>query len=356
MSDMERTEEATPKKRADAHDEGQVPRSQELTTAVLLFGSAVVLNTAGAGLGRDLYTLFGHSLASAGASDLGVEGLTRVVQEVGWKVVWMGSVFLLSMAGLSLAVAGVQGRGVLSAKPLANWKRLDPVANTKRLVGVQPWFELLKSLLKLAVVALAVRWALALAWPDLLALVQKAPMEVVEVGRRYVVRLLMIAGGASLVIGVLDYVYQVWQHDKGLRMTKEEVKQEMKQGEVDPMIRQRLRQIGRELARKQMFELVPTADVVVTNPTHIAVALKYEQGKDNAPLIVAMGQELVAEKIRKIAREHDVPIVENKPVARALWSSAEVGSEIPPDLYAAIIEIYAFIIRQRQAGLQGGRV
>jgi flagellar biosynthetic protein FlhB len=356
MSDLERTEEATPKRREDARGEGRVPRSQELTTAVLLFGSAVVLNTLGVGLGRDLFSLFGLSLASAGASDLGVEGLTRAVQEVGWKVFGAGSAFLLSMAGLSLAVAGVQGRGVLSAKPLANWQRLDPVQNTRQLLGAQPWFELLKSLLKLGVIALAVRWALGMAWPELLVLVQKAPLEVVEVGRRYVVRLLLIAGGAYLVIGALDYAYQVWQHEKGLRMTKEELKQEMKQGEIDPLIRQRLRQMGRELVRKQMFELVPTADVVITNPTHIAIALKYEQGKDSAPLIVAMGQELVAEKIRKIAREHEVPIVENKPVARALWTSAEVGSEIPPELYAAIIEIYAFIIRQRQAGLQGGRV
>jgi flagellar biosynthesis protein FlhB len=158
-----------------------------------------------------------------------------------------------------------------------------------------------------------------------------------------------------LAIGLLDYGYQLWQHEKKLKMSKEEVRKENKQAEVDPMVRARMRSLARERLRRQMFEQVPTADVVVTNPTHIAVALKYEQGKDVAPLVVAMGRNKIAERIKAIAAEHGVPRVENKPVARALLASARVGESIPQELYVAIIEIYAFIIRQRQAGLQGRR-
>lgn len=356
MSDMERTEDATPQRRDEAHREGRVPRSQELNTAVLLVGSALVLNTAGVALGKSVFGVFGLGLVAAGASPLDAGASLALVLQIGWKMLGALALFLGAMGLVALAVAGAQGRGVLSAKPLEpSWERLDPVQNGKRLLGAQPWAELVKNLLKVAVVALAVHWALSAAWPEILALVQQPSIALLEVVRRYLVRLLLMAGGAYLVIGLADYVYQIWQHEKGLRMTKEDVRQEMKQGEVDPLIKQRMRSVARGRMRQQMFEQVPTADVVVTNPTHIAVALKYEQGKDVAPVVVAMGQEKVAEKIKRIAAESSVPLVENKPVARALLASAQVGSAIPQELYLAVIEIYAFVIRQRQGRSQGER-
>jgi flagellar biosynthesis protein FlhB len=352
----ERTEEATPKRRSEARDKGQIPRSQELNTAVLLLGSAMALNWVGAGLGRTVFNLFGYGLAAMSSSATDTAGLIALVQHMGWKLLAALSVFLLTMAGISLAVAGVQGRGVLTMKPLGpNFDKLNPVNGAKKIVGVQSVAELVRSLLKVGVVGLAVYWALSAAWPEVLTLVQQAPSAILEVVRRYAVRLLLIAGAMYLVLGAMDYVYHLWKHEQDLKMSREDIRQENKQSEVDPMIRARMRSLARDRTRRQMFEQVPLADVVVTNPTHIAVALRYEQGKDVAPVVVAMGKNKVAERIKAIAAEHDVPRVENKPVARALLASARVGESIPQELYVAIIEIYAFIIRQRQAGSQGGR-
>jgi flagellar biosynthesis protein FlhB len=357
MSDEagEKTEEPTSKKRADARDEGQVPRSQELNTAVLLLGSALVLNWAGVGLASTVFGLFGFTLVAAG-TQMDAQAAIALIHHVGWRLLGAMAVFLFAMAGISLAIAGVQARGVLTLKPMQpNFKKLDPVTNTKRLLGAQPWAELVKSLLKVGVIALAVYWALRAAWPEVLTLTQQEAPAMLAVVRRYAIRLLMTAGLMYLAIGLLDYGYQLWQHEKKLKMSKEEVRKENKQSEVDPMVRARMRSLARERLRRQMFEQVPTADVVVTNPTHIAVALKYEQGKDVAPIVVAMGRNKIAERIKAIAAEHNVPRIENKPVARALLASARVGESIPQELYVAIIEIYAFIIRQRQAGLQGRR-
>lgn len=352
----EKTEEATPQRREEARREANVPRSQELNTAVLLVGSAVVVNLLGAVLGEGVFDVLGSSLAASGTGQMDARFAVVLLRDVGWKVLGVLSLFLLSMGGVALAVAGVQGRGVLSIKPLEpKWEKLDPVRNAKRMFGTQPWMELFKSLLKLAIVALAVRWSLGAAWAEIVALVQQSPAALLDVVRRYAVRLLLTAGGAYLVLGLLDYAYQIWRHEKSLRMSKEDIKQELKQSEIDPLVRQRMRSAARARLRRQMFEQVPSADVVVTNPTHIAVALKYEQNKDIAPIIVAMGRNKIAERIKAIAAEHAVPQVENKPVARALLASGKVGAPIPQELYLAIIEIYAFIIRQRQAGRQGGK-
>jgi flagellar biosynthesis protein FlhB len=358
MSDSagEKTEEPTSKKRADARDEGQVPRSQELNTAVLMLGSALVLGWVGPGLAQSVFGIFGFTLVAAGAQAMDARAAVALIHDLGWRLLGSLSVFLLAMAGISLAIAGVQARGILTLKPLQpKFKKLDVVQNSKKFVGTQPWAELVKSLLKVGVIALAVYWALRAAWPEVLALTQQDPAAMLAVVRRYAIRLLLTAGLMYLAIGLLDYGYQLWQHEKKLKMSKEEVRKENKQAEVDPMVRARMRSLARERLRRQMFEQVPTADVVVTNPTHIAVALKYEQGKDVAPLVVAMGRNKIAERIKAIAAEHGVPRVENKPVARALLASARVGESIPQELYVAIIEIYAFIIRQRQAGLQGRR-
>lgn len=357
MSDMERTEAATPKRRAEAREKGQLPKSQELNTAVLLAGSALVLNTAGTGLSREVMEIFASGLGGLASGPLDAASMTGQVQELGWKVLGATALFIGAMAGLSLAVAGFQSRMNIAGKALEpKWEKLDPIAGTKRLFSLDHVVEVLKSLLKLAVLGWAVRATLTDAWPEAVALMQQpSPFALVDVVRRYSVRLLMTAGGAYLALGMLDYWYQIWSHEKRLRMTKEDVKQEHKQSEGNPMVKQRMRSNARARLRRQMFSAVPLADVIVTNPTHIAVALKYEQGKDVAPVVVAMGQEKIAEKIRKLAREAGVPIVENKPVARALFASAEVGSTIPHDLYLAVIEIYAFIIRQKQAGRQGGR-
>lgn len=354
MSDssmQEKTEQATPRKRQEARDEGQIPRSQELTTAFLLLGGALVVNTLAPSLGSSIVGTFQHWMVLVGSTAMDADSTVATLQLTGWKTLAGMSAFLTSLAGIALAVNVVQARGVLSAKPMQpKWERINPLPNAKRMLGFQPWMELVKSLLKLLVIGIAVYMSLRLAWSEALALPQQAPGVLVEIVRRYSVRLLMTAGLSYIAIAGLDYAYQLWQDEKNLKMTKQEVKQENKNAEGDPLVKARMRSMGRALARRQMMNEVPNADVVVTNPTHIAVALKYDPDKADAPMVLAMGQRKVAERIKAIAAESGVPMVENRPLARAMLASCSVGRSIPAELYIAVAEVLAFVMRQRGAG------
>jgi len=347
---QEKTEEPTLKKRLDARKEGQVPRSQELNTAVMLMSGGLILATLAPGLGANLRDLFGHGLFVAGAAPMDAASAAGLLRSTGWRVLGMLTPMLLALAGCALLVTAAQARGVLSPKPLGpNWKKLDPIKNAKRLLGWQPWMELFKSLLKLGIVGTVIYVALSRAWPEIVTLAQQSPLALLEVVRAYGVRLLVTAGIAYVSLAAADYAYQLWQHEKQLKMSRQEVKDEHKQSEGDPMIKARMRSIGRQLARRQMFREVPTADVVITNPTHIAVALRYDPQQSDAPVVVAMGQRKVAERIKLLARENGVPCVENRPLARALIASARVGTTIPAELYIAVAEVLAFVFRQRAA-------
>jgi flagellar biosynthetic protein FlhB len=216
--------------------------------------------------------------------------------------------------------------------------------------------ELLKSLMKLVLIALLVRMTLGSAWNDFMALTDLGPAAFLPIVKRHIVKLLLSAGLAYLVLAAIDYFWQVWRYEQSLRMSRDEIRQEMKQTDGDPLVKQRIRSFGRSLARRQMMRQVPDADVVITNPTHLAVALVYDPLKAPAPIVVAMGQRKVAERIKAIAKAHGVPCVENKPLARALVASAHVGSLIPSELYVAVAEVLAFLFRRRVArgrGLNG---
>ncbi|MEX0912888.1 MAG: EscU/YscU/HrcU family type III secretion system export apparatus switch protein [Gemmatimonadota bacterium] len=345
---QEKTEEPTPRKRQEARRDGEVPKSQELNTAVLLLGAALVINATAPTLGGTVLTAFEHGMLMTGAPTMDGPSVINFVQITGWKVLAGLSLFLCSLAGVALAITAVQARGVVSVKPITpQWGRINPLPNAKRMLGTQPWMELLKSIMKLGIVGVAVWFSIRLAWDEAVTLAQQAPFALLSLVQRYSVRMILTAGLAYLLLALVDYAYQLWQHDKKLRMTKQEVKQEHKQSEGDPLLKARRRSLGRSMARQQMFREVPMADVVITNPTHIAVALKYDPAKADAPLVLAMGQRKVAERIKAIAAEAGVPMVENRPLARALLGSSRVGVPIPAELYLAVAEVLAFVIRER---------
>ena len=351
--DQERTEEATPKRREEARKEGQIPRSQELTMAMVLLGSALLISMAGPTIASRIVAVFGLGLASLGAAPLDANGSVAMLRSAGWSTLGTIAIWGASLAGLALFVASVQARGIFTTKPLEpNFDRMNPGKNAKRIAGVQSWAELVKSLFKLLIVTVAVRGAMVAAWPDSLALAEQGPSSFLHVVKQYSVKLLMTAGMCYLALALFDYLWQVWQHERQMRMSREEIKQEMKQSEGDPHIKQRMRAMGRAFARRQMFRDVPKADVVITNPTHYAVALKYDPLIAPAPIVLAMGQRKVAERIKAIAKETGVPMIENKPIARALVAKAKVGQMIPSELYLAVAEILAFVIRRRI--LRGG--
>jgi flagellar biosynthetic protein FlhB len=354
-SDQERTEEATPRKRDDARNEGRIPRSNELNAAVGLLGAALALNALGPALGSRLGEVMHSGLLLAGAGPLDGASVTGFLQGLGWKMMTAVSAILLALGVSAGGMAALQARGVLTMVPLEpKFERINPLSNAKRFFGVQPWVELVKSLTKLGIVTATIWHSLGTAWTDSLGLVQSSPIELGEVVRSYGVRLLMTAGLCYLAFAGADYLYQLWTHEKELRMSKQEVKEEAKQNEGDPMMKARMRAVGRSLARRQMFREVPRADVVITNPTHIAVALRYDPDSFDAPLVIAMGERKIAQRIKEIARESGVPMVENRPLARALLASARVGTPIPPELYLAVAEVLAWVIGKR--GRLGGGI
>ena len=272
-----------------------------------------------------------------------------LIQGMGWKTLGALAGFLGAVAATALAVSAAQARGTFTMQPLApKFERIDPSKGIKKIVGKQTLVELAKQLLKLVIVGWAVWGVLQAAWPKIVALGQQPPRALLEVVRRYGIGMLTKAGVAYLALAAADYGWQFWQHEQSLRMSKEEVKQESKNQEGDPMVKQRMRALGRQRARQQMFRDVPTADVVVVNPVHIAVALKYDPSVAPAPYVVAVGRRKVAERIKQLAFDSQVPVVENVPLARALVASVKVGTTIPAELYLAVAEVLAYVIRQRQ--------
>lgn len=345
---QDKTEAPTPKRRREAREKGQVARSQEVTTAILLLAAAGMVQVAVGPLANDLAALFSESARAGSLTLTSPVVAAEWVGEVGWRTLAALAPPLLLMAGAATAVNTLQARGILSSKPLApQWSRMSPIKNVKRLFGIKPWADLLKSLLKLGVIAAAVFTVTGSAWPALAALPQQDPFAILDVIQTYAVRVLLVAGGAYLVVAMADYALQLWQHEKRLRMSREEIKREQKDTEGDLMVKARMRSMGRSLQRRRMLADVPSADVVLTNPTHIAVALRYDPEIAPAPQIVAMGQRKVAERIRSIAHASGVPVIENKPLARALFATGKVGALVPPSLYLAVAEVLAFVFRHK---------
>jgi len=344
---QEKTEAPTPKRRKDALERGEVPRSQEVTTAFLLLAGAVVVATAASGAAVAVVNIFGMTVGKITALPVGPDGNASLIRSVVMRAFSGTAPLLLVISGTALAVAAVQARGVLSLEPLKpKWSRLDPIQNVPRIWGWKAVAELGKSALKLGVMGLVMWRVIGTVFARVQALPQQSPMALLKVAQDYATRLLLWAGLAYLIVAVADYAYQIWQHEKQLKMSREEIRKEVKESEGDQVVKVRRRTMARQLARRRMLLSVSEADVVVTNPTHIAVAIKYDPELSDAPVVLAMGERKVAERIKEIAREHDVPTVENRPLARALFATATVGQPIPVDLFVAVAEILAWVYRQ----------
>ena len=350
---QERTEQPTPKRRQDAHKEGQVPKSQELSAAVLLItGSGVLAFTGGRTLAAYSHRLMIQDGAWLAGGGFTTAAAVSILQDVTLRTLAALLPFAGSLMIVALLVNGLQARGVLSAGPLKpKLSHISPLAGFKRLFSVQAPFNLVKSILKLTILGALTYVVLSGSWLKILSLTAQSPEHILGVTRSLGARLAFTTGLAFLLIAAADYLFQVYQHEKKLRMTKQEVVREQKEMEGDPLMKSRLRSLARSLGRKRMLNEVPDADVVVTNPTHVAVALKYDISVAPAPVIVAAGERKLAERIKAIAFAAGVPLVENKPLARALLKSGEIGKPIPPALYVAVAELIAFVYRRRaQAG------
>lgn len=358
-SHEDRTEQPTQRRREEARKRGQVARSPDLAAAMTFTVCLYALRAALSFSGRTIAGLISSSMGYLGS--LGAVDLSEAEAHMLF-VNGMGAV-LLAAAPVALAAA-VAGMGVnlaqvgLLTTPQAlapQLSRIDPIAGLGRLFSKQALLEMLKAVAKVVIIGYFAYQALRARVPSMLMMsymdlgegLRTAGDTAMYVASRMVIPLVSI--------GAADYVIRRRQLERELRMTKQEVKEELKQQEGDPLVRSRIRQRQRQLAMRRMMEDVKLADVVVTNPTHYAVALKYDREKMRAPHLVAKGQRIIAQRIREIAIAAGVPIVENPLVAQALFKSAEIGQEIPPDLYRSVAEILAFVYRLAQQRGGGSR-
>ena len=345
----DKTEEPTDKRLEEAKLKGNIPRSAELTTAAMLFGASVIFTTVAPKMGRYLQQVMATGLYNAGSNLREPQDLLYDVIALGWRTLGELSLLLGAFAALAFITTALQARGILSLKPLEpSFEKLNPLNNIKRVLGTQGMADLFKSLVKLVIIGSVVYSAVDDMWRDVLALAQGGPMGVAVLFQNHAIGLMRHAGIAFIALGGADYGFQWWRWHKGLMMSKQEVKEESRSAEGDPMIKSRIRAAQRALIRKRMLADVATADVVIVNPIHIAVAIKYDPMVAPAPIIVAIGQRKIAERIKQIAFESGVPVVENIPVARALLASkAGPGTQIPIEMYVAVAEVLAFVMRQK---------
>jgi len=343
----DRTEAPTPRRLEEAREQGQVALSREVTSAAVLLAAALLLRGPGGQLGVAFQKVLTEQIAALPQTELTL----RTVQHMGFR---MAAQILPPLGGLVLALLAVgaaatlgQTRFLWSSKRVGfDFKRVDPVAGFKRIFSARGLVEMLRALLKLALVGWVTYSFLKSEYPSMLALSQ---FDLPTATQRFfdlLVALTLRVGGMYLILAAADYAYQRWDLMRNLRMTKEEIKEEVRRSEGDPQLKGRIRSQMRRMARGRMMANVPKATVVVTNPTHLAVAIQYEEGM-NAPKVLAKGAHHTAERIVAIAREHHIPVVQNIPLARAMYKRLEVDDEISPDLYVAMAEVLAYVYRMQ---------
>ena len=341
----ERSEAATPRRRQEARERGQVLKSVEVNTAVVLLAGAWMLQSMAPSIGTMLLDLLRYTFTHLVQDDFSVQGVHTRALGLSLLVMKVVGPFTVGLAVIAALSCLVQVGPLLTWKPLQpQFSRLNPLNGFQRLLSMNALVDLFKSILKITLVG-SVAWAAfqgqVTTLPTLADMTPLQAMRAVgDAVYQIVWRVVMVFGGLALA----DYFYQRYSYEKSLKMSKEDIKEEFKQSEGDPQIRGRLRQRARALSRQRMMKQVPQADVVVTNPTHFAIALKYGPGMD-APMVLAKGERLLAQQIKKVAREHHVPMVENRPLAQALFKACEVGQAVPQDMYKAVAEVLAWVYR-----------
>jgi flagellar biosynthetic protein FlhB len=342
----QQTEEPTQKRLDEAREHGDVVKSPEVQTLILLLGGTLAIAVFGQSAALGLLRTFRLFLAQPDQFAIGSGELIGLMRELlGRLALILGPIFVVMMA------AGLAGN-VFQHRPVFTFEKIKPdlsklslLAGFKRMFGIDGFANLFKGLFKIAIVSAAVWTQL---WPErggLAAMLEQSPAAIAGDMTHLLFKVLIAALAAIAVIAGADYLLQRFQFLKRNRMSKHEIKEEFRQTEGDPMIKARIRQLRQERARRRMIAAVPEATVVIANPTHFAVALKYESGKMAAPVCVAKGVDALALRIREVAKEHGVPVVENPPLARTLHAAVELDEAIPPEHYRAVAQVIGYVMR-----------
>lgn len=354
-SDLERTEPASARRIEQAREKGQVARSRELTTVTILLAAGGSLIFMGSGLMEHMRALMRNGLTLDRTVIFDPDQMLMQLHLLSVDILMTMLPFLGLLMVVTVASSILISGWLFTTQALVpDFGRLNPLKGVTRIISWSGLVEMLKAIGKSALIGGVALWVVWQDVGDIVALVA----EPLESGLPHLARMVgftfMAVSGSMLLIVAIDVPFQLWNHAKQLRMTKEEVKQESKETEGDPHVKARIRQLQREAARRRMMSEVPKADVIVTNPTHYAVALRYQEGKMGAPQLVAKGAGLLAQRIRELGEENRVPVLEAPPLARALYRHAELGQEIPAKLYTAVAEVLAYVYQLRRFRTYGG--
>jgi flagellar biosynthetic protein FlhB len=344
---QERTEKATGKRRQEARKKGQVAQSREIPSTLILMTALGFFYFAGSWMFWNISEFIGgiyqqlDTLRFNNVSDVNAFSV-----EIFNKVFWLLIPFFITILIAGLAGNISQVGFEMHTQPMQpKLSKINPLTGLKKLVSLKALVELGKSIVKLVVVG-GIAYGLIKSDIQLFpALMQQGVGDIFIFIAKLAFKICFFVCLALIILAVLDYVYQRWQYEENLKMTKQEVQDERKQTEGDPKVKGRIRKVQIEMARRRMMEAVPEADVVITNPIHLAVALKFDAGEMIAPTVVAKGSGHIAERIKSIAADHQVPVVEDKPLAQAIFKMVEIGDFIPAELYRAVAEVLAYVYR-----------
>ncbi|WP_278651939.1 flagellar biosynthesis protein FlhB [Pandoraea pnomenusa] len=353
-SDLEKSEPASPRRLEKAREEGQVARSRELSTFALLAAGVAGLWMTADRISQGFGQLMRRGMQFEPGTAMDTRRMLSYAAHSGADALMTIAPLFAVLVVAAIVAPMALGGWLFTTQSLApNFGRLNPLKGLGRMFSTQGLIELVKAVAKTLLVGAVAYWAIARDKDAVMGLMTQSPRAALPyVGEMIVVCCAFIVA-SLLLVAAIDVPYQLWQHYKKLRMTKEEVRQENKESEGDPHLKAHIRQLQRQAARRRMMQDVPKADVIVTNPTHFAVALEY---KDNmrAPRVLAKGVDLVAQRIREMGAEHNIPILEAPPLARALHRHVEIGHEIPATLYTAVAEVLAWVFQLRRWRTEGG--
>ena len=342
----ERTEQATPKRREEARKKGQVVKSREVPSVMILMAGVSILFLLGASVYQQLSVLMGQLLKRVGTFSIDPANIQALSVELIWAIFLVLSPVLAVVLIISILSHMVQSGVVFSVETLKpDFSKISILKGFRRLFSKQSLVELPKSLLKIFIIGGVAWFILKKEWSHIVLLTGQEPGSIFQYIGNTSWNLFLKTSLVMMLLAVLDYLFQRWSHEKGLRMTKQEIKEEFKMTEGDPLVNSRIRSIQHQLARRRMMAEVPKADVIITNPTHLAVALSYRSKEMEAPKVVAKGAGWIAEKMIEIGRNHQIPLVENKPLAQILYKTVDLWQTIPSALYQVVADILAYVYR-----------
>ncbi|MFH1079615.1 MAG: flagellar biosynthesis protein FlhB [Pseudomonadota bacterium] len=349
-----KTEQATPKRMQDARKKGQVAKSREVASAFIMVACLIYLYFGADGIVNQIVEMMQDSFRGLHRTDLTVTSIQSLMISLLLKLLMTILPLLLTLMVAGFLANFIQVGILFSTEAIQpKLSKVSPLKGLKNLFSFKTIAELLKSTLKITLIGFIAYVTIRNEVLGVLPLMEQNVGQVMTYMGRISFKILLATCWVLIALALMDYLYQRWEHSRNMKMSKQDIKDESKNTEGDPLIKARIRRLQREMAMRRMMAKVPTADVVITNPTHLAVALKYDQARMAAPVVVAKGANLVAERIKEIARENGVAVVENKPLAQVLYRMVDIAEAIPDNLYQAIAEILAYVygLKRKQAFL-----